>query len=129
LGQPKPPYGRDDITVLDHYDVGSPMEGDHKVIEHLLESGADLSLPRHTIHFLYFPSSETADGAAESLSQAGYSANSCERLELGRPNEWPVIAEKTDVVNEAAMERERIFLDAFAEALGGEYDGWETSLD
>jgi len=129
MGETKPPYDRDDLQILDHFEVDSPGEGDRKVIDQLLLSGSDLDRPRHTIHFLYFPSSETADGAAESLSQAGYSANPCERLDLGIPNEWPVIAEKTDVVNAAAMELERIFLDAFAEALGGEYDGWETSLD
>ena len=129
MSQPTSPYDRDDLTLLDHYEVATPIEGDRKVIEHLLKAGADLSTPRHTIHFLYFPSAEIAVGAAESLAQAGYIADPGDRSEIDGPNPWPVYAEKTDLVNDKAMEHERIFLDGFAEALGGEYDGWEAQLD
>jgi hypothetical protein len=115
--------------VLGHFAVSSPGEGDRKVIDQLLALGADLNRPRHTIHFLYFPSAEVANEAAKALSEAGYNANACEPSEIPSRNKWPVLAEKTEVVNQSAMERERVFLDAFAESLSGEYDGWETSLD
>jgi regulator of RNase E activity RraB len=129
LGETKPPYDRDDLEVLDTFEVNSPGEGDRKVIEQLLASGADLNKPRHTIHFLYFPSSKVADEASEALRQAGYNANTCEQSEIPSQNSWPVLADKTGLVNQSAMERERVFLDALAESFSGEYDGWETSLD
>ncbi len=56
-------------------------------------------------------------------------AHSGSQAENPSSNQWPVIAETTGVVDERAMERERIFLDGFAATLGGEYDGWETELN
>jgi hypothetical protein len=129
VAQPKPPHCRDDLTVLDHYTVDTPTEGDRKVIQYLVESGADMALPRHTIHFLDFRSPEIAADAAERLGQAGYIANRCERVDNDGNNQWPVLAETTDVVNDRAMELERVFLDGFAGALGGKYDGWEAQID
>jgi hypothetical protein len=109
--------GRNDLEVLDHCRDTDPGEGDSKVLSEMLKRNADLTRPRHTIFYLYFTSAESAFTAAERLLQMGYEANAAKKNPAAGGRPWPVIAEKTYIVNEETMAHERLTLSQVAEEL------------
>ena len=90
-----------------------------------VEVGADLSLPRHILHFLYFEDEQAARAAGEALSAGGY------EFEVNPPDEqvaeWVVRAETTRVIDETTVPAYRRFFEQVASEHGGEYDGWEAA--
>ena len=111
--------GREEAAVAD----------DHLVLRELEQAGADLTKPREVLHYLYFPTEEAADEAAEALRAAGYevavqpsAAGSASR------NPWLALATIEAVVNEATVDQTRALMEGIAARGGGEYDGWEAAV-
>jgi hypothetical protein len=111
-------------------------EGDRQVLAALRQAGSDLSKPAHTIHFLYFKSMDAARGAADELLKAGYenvragpapSGSLLARL-FGK-KQYSCIAETRAVPEESAVLATSAWMDRLAARLGGEYDGWEASVE
>ena len=127
--QPQSPYVREDLEVLSRYDSGDTASGDRAVLDQLRGRGSDLSLPRHTIHFLYFPTRGAAQEAAEILRAGGHIANTRPRNPAASANSWPVLVETVAVVDEATIASGRETFESLATRFGGEYDGWEAALD
>jgi regulator of RNase E activity RraB len=90
---------------------------------------ADLSKPRLVEHFLYVPSREAGEQAAEELVSRGYTANIREADGEGGLAPWLVLASQTAVVNEESVREARELLEGLAERHGGEYDGWGAEAD
>ena len=110
-------------------------EGDRQVLALLLEHGADLTKPTHIVHYLYFPSSEAAEIAEAELKSTGFTnirinrsppANFWERI-VGSKT-FSFIAEQNAVPSEERVFRTTEKLNALAEQLDGEYDGWEAAI-
>jgi len=59
-------------VVLDKYDRRNQRDGDLLVIKRLREEGADLSQKREVLHYLYLPSMDLANQAAQELRTEGY---------------------------------------------------------
>ncbi len=98
---------------------------DLAVLDQLRQHGADLSQPRSTRYYLYFASEEAAADAASRVRAAGF------ETEGGSTSgsDWSVICERHNVV--ATLDYVRAAdddLQAIADDLGGEFDGWEASL-
>lgn len=95
------------------------------MLRQLERGGADLTRPRHVLHFLYFSDEEHARQAAEEAEHAGYDVS------LTAPDEavaqWSVRAESTRVVDFTNVAGFRAFFARIAAANGGEYDGWEAA--
>lgn len=100
------------------------------------QAGADLSKPAHTMHCLLFRSQDTAQKAAEELKTAGYEkvevspeagGSLLSRL-LGR-RRFACIAETHAVPQEAAVLTTTVWMEQLAEKFGGEYDGWQASIE
>ena len=121
------PWKRKGYEELDKFDTARPWEGDKKVLMQMLERGADLTRERHVVHYLYFPSNEARDIAEHKLHQNGYKSK--HGVDYGEIRPKSLIAERTGLINEAVVEKERELLTDIAEADGGEYDGWEAALD
>lgn len=99
---------------------------DRLVLAALVNAGADLSQPRHVLHFVY----EFADEAS-ALSAAGAVPmwQSTVNPPVEGHNTWTVTFERRDYVltPENVAEDAELFL-AAAQAHGGNYDGWEASV-
>jgi regulator of RNase E activity RraB len=123
----KRPYEREGYEVMGQY--GDPSEGDQKILEQLVESGADLAKARHVIHYLYFASKADAETAADELRRDIYTAkvgNSAAEANSEFP--WVLIAERMGVVDEKTTDDERTLMTDIAERYSGDYDGWEASM-
>jgi regulator of ribonuclease activity B len=101
------------------------VEADALAIKHLKKGGADLSKPRHVIHFIYFQSAEDAHAAAETIEAASWDAA------VQPPGDtiaqWSVRADGERVVGPETISAFRSWFEHVAEAHGGEYDGWEAA--
>ena len=91
---------------------------------------ADLSKPRLVEHFLYVPSHEAGEQAAQELASRGYASNVRESAddEGGFPP-WLVLASQTAVVNAESVREARELFEGLAERHGGVYDGWGAEAD
>jgi hypothetical protein len=103
-------------------DIG---ELDAMVIAQLRKAGADLRLPRDTIHYLYFPTQEGANVAAGMLRAEGLTAEAKPAAAGELP--WVVIANHDYVVNDETIRAIRAVAEDAARVGGGEYDGWEAA--
>ena len=103
----------------------SAPELDRISLKQLRQGGADLSLPRHILHFVYFEDEQAARAAGEALSAGGY------EFEVSPPDEqvaeWVVRAETTRVIDETTVPAYRRWFEQVASEHGGEYDGWEAA--
>jgi hypothetical protein len=108
-----------------------PAAGDQMILEQLAGMGEDLTRPREVVHYLYFPSAEAAKTVAGALREDGFKAEPQLAAHAGEnpPNPWVVLATGRCVVNEQSLTQLRDRLSELAEAMGGEYDGWETAVE
>jgi hypothetical protein len=102
----------------------TPEEADRLALRQLAGRGADLSKPRHVIHFLYFPSEAEARAVIETIGDAW-------KTELEAPTEsigqWCVKADGNRTVSYETAAAFRSWFDDIARRHGGEYDGWEAA--
>lgn len=103
---------------------------DKVVFEMLSSQGADLSQPRHTLFYLYFPSQSEATRAQEELmghwlASEGKFIAECHPSPIN--GSWPCRVEAEMVVSQEVMSKLTPELEAIASRHGGEYDGWECA--
>jgi hypothetical protein len=103
----------------------TPQEVDRLVIRQLEGFGADLTKPRHVMHFLYFSRESDAREAAEAIEATGYAA----RVDppAGKVKEWSVRADGTRLVSSSTVDAFRAWFEQLAAEHDGEYDGWEAA--
>ena len=111
-------------------------EGDRRVLAALASHGSNLAMPAQTIHFLYFKSMDDAKSAARELQAAGYQNLRVDRAptkslwkRLFGPHEYSCIAETHFVPSEQRVFATTDQMNALADKFGGEYDGWEASVE
>ena len=105
--------------------VASPAEQDRLVLLQLQGRGANLTRPRHVLHYLYFGDEAHARSAAHDIDGAGY------EVTISPPDdtvaEWSVRAEATRVVDTTTVDAFRSWFEQVAAEHAGEYDGWEAA--
>lgn len=116
---PVDPTARSERLNLRHDDL--------LVMGQLIEHGADLTRPRHTLYYLYFGDGDGAARAAESARDEGFA------VELRQPGhgitDWAVVCEKPDLVLDPDTVRANSDLfEQLAGSHGGTYDGWEAAV-
>ena len=112
------------------------QEGDLQVLEAMKAAGSDLSKPAHIIHYLYFKSMSSAESAATELRSSGFEklnvhpspGDSFWKRLLGK-REFSCIAETHAVPSEANVFESTRQMNDLAAKHGGEYDGWEASIE
>src|SRR5687767_9948706 len=94
----------------------------------MAQAGADLNQPRHALYYLYFSTRDAAEQAARRGAQAGYTADVRDPLPE-YPDQWCLVCERPDAVLdvEGVKAADDLF-QGIADDLGGEFDGWEASL-
>jgi uncharacterized membrane-anchored protein len=102
----------------------TPEEADALALRQLAGRGANLSKPRHVIHFLYFDTEADARAASEAIGDVW-------RVTVEPPGEtrarWCVRADGDRIVGRETVAGFRAWFEGIAEAHGGEYDGWEAA--
>ncbi|MCI0365641.1 MAG: ribonuclease E inhibitor RraB [Phycisphaerales bacterium] len=111
-------------------------DGDRRVLAAMASYGADLRKPAHTIHYLYFKSKQGADSTAGELRAAGYQNVRVDRApstsmfkRLFGPKQYSCIAETHAVPSESAVFATSDRMNQLAARHGGNYDGWEASIE
>jgi hypothetical protein len=103
----------------------TPQEADQLVLRQLAGRGADLTKPRHVIHYLYFAGEADARAASAAIEQSDWETRLSPPDE--RIPEWSVRAEGYRVVQSATVASYRAWFEQIAEESHGEYDGWEAA--
>lgn len=94
-------------------------------LDELARAGSDLSLPHEVEFFLYFPDQPAALRAAHTLESEGF------RTEVSREGDgedWLCFATRDLVPELGALRSLRERFNRLAEADGGVYDGWGTTV-
>lgn len=103
----------------------TPQEADSLALRQLAGRGADLSKPRHVIHYLYFATEEDARSAAEAITEAAWTTA------VDPPSEaigqWCVKADAHRTVAPDTVAAFRSWFESVAAEHRGEYDGWEAA--
>jgi len=112
-------------AVKGYRGAGKRKTGDALVLDQLVAAGSDLSRPHAIEFFLYFPTEEAAQKAAEEIRHKAFGTR-VERAAQG-PN-WLCLATKSMVPDLGAIEGIRTDFHRIAQSFAGEYDGWGTPV-
>jgi len=103
----------------------TPKEADSLALRQLAGRGADLTKPRHIIHFLFFADEATARVAADAIEESAW------KTAVEPPTEaiaeWCVKADAHRIVGPETVAAFRTWFENVATEHGGEYDGWEAA--
>lgn len=102
----------------------TPQEADRLAVRQLAGRGADLSKPRHIIHFLYFSSERDAHGAADAIGDVWKTSIEPPRESIAQ---WCVKADGNRTVGPDTVAAFRSWFEELAAKHDGEYDGWEAA--
>lgn len=108
-----------------HRPPKTPEEADKLALRQLESRGADLSLPRHVIHFLLFEDESDARAAAAEIDAGSWTT----RIDAPTQDlaEWTVRIDGHRVVSSDTVAAFRAQFERLAAAHAGEYDGWEAA--
>ena len=104
--------------------AGDP-EADRATLAALRQAGADLTKPTEVNFYLYFPSREVAERAADTARVPELVAT-VEQAAVR--DQWLLLLSGTIVPTEPAIRAASTRLAAVAAHFGGEYDGWEAAV-
>lgn len=104
--------------------VGTP-EADAATLRALRDAGADLTKETEVNFYLYFPTREAAERAAEHARTPTFTAT-VRKGSLGET--WLCFVTSRMVPSEPAIRAAATRLQAVAATNGGEYDGWEAAV-
>ena len=99
-------------------------EADRLALRQLAGRGADLSKPRHVIHFLYFATEADARAAAEAIADTWTTHVEAPTEAIAQ---WCVKADGTRTLGPDTIAAFRTWFEGIAAEHGGEYDGWEAA--
>ena len=93
----------------------------------LMQQGANLTLPRHALYYLYFASKSAAEAGADEGRTAGYTCEVREPLPQ-YPDQWSLVCERQDaVLDPNGVNAADELFEGIADRLGGDFDGWEAA--
>ncbi|MBW3569533.1 MAG: ribonuclease E inhibitor RraB [Gemmatimonadetes bacterium] len=103
----------------------TPADPDSLVIEQLRAAGADLDQATEVVVYLYFPSKDAAVAAAQQVREMGFPGM---RVSASADDSWACIGSRQMVPELGTIRELSRGLERLANALGGEYDGWEAAV-
>ena len=103
----------------------TPEEADRLALRQLAMRGADLSKPRHVMHFLLFADEADARAAEEEIGEGSWSTLIEPPTEAVA--EWSLRVDGERIVGAETIAAFRAQLEQVARRHDGEYDGWEAA--
>jgi hypothetical protein len=107
-----------------HRPPKTPQEADALALRQLESRGANMTKPRHVVHFLLFGDEADATAASETIRATSW------RTSVEPPTEtraeWAVRADDERVVSADTVASYRSWFEQIAVQHRGEYDGWEA---
>lgn len=100
-----------------------------RVIEQLKKGGDNLTKEREVFHWIYFKSESDREKFLEKIKNDNFLI-----VDKGSDNSWGEFAyrlqlKRVDKVDQNSVDEYVIYLWKLANEIGGEYDGWETSIE
>lgn len=100
-----------------------------RVIEHLEKGGDNLTKEREVFHWIYFKSESDRENFLEKIKNDNFSI-----VDKGSDKSWGEFAyrlqlKRVDKVDQNSVDEYVIYLWKLANEIGGDYDGWETSIE
>jgi hypothetical protein len=105
----------------------TPQDADKLALRQLKTIGADLSLPRHVIHFLLFEHEDDARAAAAAIDAGAGAWTTRVDAPSETLEEWTVRVDGHRIVGTDTVGAFRAQFEQVASAHNGEYDGWEAA--
>jgi hypothetical protein len=100
---------------------------DLAVLDHLMQSGAELTEPRHVVYYSYAPSEDVARAMKHEAEGQRYQVAIREPLPEF-PGRWSVVCETHGVTSPDFVRDPDAFFHGLADRHAAEYDGWEASV-
>lgn len=113
------------MSLFDKFNKSKSPDPDEKVLIQLKKEGSDLSKPHNIELFLYFPTKEAAQKAANKIEAKGFNA---EVYNAAEGDDWVCYTTKTMVPELQAIQKISASFNKLANSLGGKYDGWGTEI-
>ena len=100
-----------------------------RVIEQLEKGGDNLTKEREVFHWIYFKSESDRENFLEKIKNDNFSI-----VDKGSDKSWGEFAyrlqlKRVDKVDQNSVDEYVIYLWKLANEIGGDYDGWETSIE
>jgi len=108
-----------------HRPPKTPQDADKLALRQLETRGADLSLPRHVIHFLLFEHEADARAAADTIDGGSWTTRVDAPTRTDHSSSVCVGGHR--IVGPDTVAAFRAQFEQIAVAHGGEYDGWEAA--
>jgi hypothetical protein len=109
----------------------SPRSGllwrDLMVVSEVIDSGADMSEPKHLTYSMFFGTKKVADKAASRGRRSGYEV-SLTRENGDSPYRWLATFERQEVLDLKAVIAADDFFKGLAEELGAHFEGLEVKV-
>jgi uncharacterized protein (TIGR01619 family) len=101
-----------------------------RVIDNLEKSGDKLIQPREVYHWIYFKSAEDREKYIEKVKQEDFKVEDIDTI-TGHDSEfkYKLKISRVDNVGYGDVDNYILYLWELANELGGDYDGWETSIE
>jgi len=102
--------------------------GDQRVVQNLIDAGDNLSKARRVDHWVYFSDKSKMEAFRKELKKLNFKIQSATKIEH---DSTPFMIQfyRTDKVDLDSIYAITSSLRELAISLGGEYDGWETSVE
>ena len=101
---------------------------DDRVLHQLREMGDSLQVPRNVDHWLYFPDQESREQFVQRVEQHGFQVKT-QRDDAEHVLPFELVVHHTIPMEAATVHQATLRLLTLAEKHGGQYDGWETSIE
>ncbi len=100
---------------------------DDQVLHQLREMGDQAEVPRNVDHWVYFPDAESRQQFSQRAQKYGFQVKS-QRDDAQRRLPFELVVHHTIPMETAQVHETTLRLLTLAEKFGGQYDGWETSI-
>lgn len=100
-----------------------------RVIEQLEKGGDKLTIEREVFHWIYFKSDNDREKFLEKIKNDNFSIVSKDSDKSWGEFPFQLQIKRNDMVNHNSVDDYVIYLWEIANEIGGEYDGWETSIE
>jgi hypothetical protein len=105
--------------------IQKDSDPDQQKLDQVMKAGSDLTKPHNIKFFLYFPTEEAANRAAEDLRKEGFNI----KVEVGADKSSAVcFATKEMIPTYSELVKLRKRFNEITRKLNGEYTGWGTEI-